>query len=463
MLNRKIILIFVLVVFLPLPAQILDTVLRFPNLVSEFYHIPVGNKLYVIGRGGSGSACVFVVDCGAMAIRRVINLYGSDNNFHPAIYNQRHNKIYQAIRRAVSSRDTMGLAVIDNRNDSVIRYLPIPVDELGIALNTTLDKVYTVGEGRITVLDCSTDTVVKVIVPTSHTPAYFAIWDSVGNQMYFGWRSLVRPTDFITVVDCDTDSIIALIRSRIWWPDCAVYNPLRRKLYVGSTNDGGFSIIDCVSNTLIRRLPIAQVGDPRGHVYCVREDKVYWLAPDSTEAVFYVIDGQRDTVVNLITFPRGDPWCSAYAEWSNRLYAFAKIRDSFIVYVIDCRTDSVIGQGAFQGRLPDCAFANPVDKRIYLLVYWDLAIYVFKDSLQGIAEGQIGSQVSQPLVATFIRNILFLPETRPEDQAVLMDVTGRKVLDLKPGPNDVHHIAPGVYFIRTQTGDSRITRVVITR
>ncbi len=31
---------------------------------------------------------------------------------------------------------------------------------------------------------------------------------------------------------------------------------------------------------------------------------------------------------------------------------------------------------------------------------------------------------------------------------VVLDITGRKVMGLRPGPNDVRHLAPGVYFVR---------------
>jgi hypothetical protein len=34
--------------------------------------------------------------------------------------------------------------------------------------------------------------------------------------------------------------------------------------------------------------------------------------------------------------------------------------------------------------------------------------------------------------------------------AQLLDATGRKVMDLQPGENDVRHLAPGVYFIRSE-------------
>jgi hypothetical protein len=49
----------------------------------------------------------------------------------------------------------------------------------------------------------------------------------------------------------------------------------------------------------------------------------------------------------------------------------------------------------------------------------------------------------------------------------LLDVSGRKVLDLRPGPNDVRALSPGVYFVREATGVKReascVTKVVVTR
>ncbi|MFO7639406.1 MAG: hypothetical protein R6X14_08995 [bacterium] len=47
-----------------------------------------------------------------------------------------------------------------------------------------------------------------------------------------------------------------------------------------------------------------------------------------------------------------------------------------------------------------------------------------------------------------IRGSLFLPPG-PGTRAVLLDPAGRKVLALAPGENDVSHLAPGVYFVRT--------------
>jgi hypothetical protein len=51
--------------------------------------------------------------------------------------------------------------------------------------------------------------------------------------------------------------------------------------------------------------------------------------------------------------------------------------------------------------------------------------------------------------------------------AILLDASGRKVMDLKAGVNDVRALVPGVYFVRQASGMKReassVTKVVITR
>ncbi|HTW92037.1 MAG TPA: hypothetical protein VMH22_10055 [bacterium] len=53
-------------------------------------------------------------------------------------------------------------------------------------------------------------------------------------------------------------------------------------------------------------------------------------------------------------------------------------------------------------------------------------------------------------------------------RAALLDISGRKVLDLHPGSNDVRALASGVYFVREEPSavsrqPSAVTKIVITR
>jgi hypothetical protein len=50
--------------------------------------------------------------------------------------------------------------------------------------------------------------------------------------------------------------------------------------------------------------------------------------------------------------------------------------------------------------------------------------------------------------------------------ASLLDIAGQKVMELAPGPNDVRHLSPGVYFIQRNAVSGRrpaVTKVLLAR
>jgi len=70
---------------------------------------------------------------------------------------------------------------------------------------------------------------------------------------------------------------------------------------------------------------------------------------------------------------------------------------------------------------------------------------------------------------TIVRGILNLQSEicNLKSAIILLDASGRKVLDLAPGPNDVSHLAPGVYFVGSQSrvnrGPPGVTRLVVQK
>jgi hypothetical protein len=67
--------------------------------------------------------------------------------------------------------------------------------------------------------------------------------------------------------------------------------------------------------------------------------------------------------------------------------------------------------------------------------------------------------------ATLVRGVLEVSTSDPALDQVLSDRTGRVVMSLRPGANDVSHLASGVYFV-TEEGSERTVRVrkvVLTR
>jgi aminopeptidase YwaD len=79
-----------------------------------------------------------------------------------------------------------------------------------------------------------------------------------------------------------------------------------------------------------------------------------------------------------------------------------------------------------------------------------------------LAEGTRPQAASFKPQATIVREALLMPGDRgpgTEDRAALLDVAGREVMRVKPGPNDVHGLVPGVYFVRGS--DPGVSRRVV--
>ena len=81
----------------------------------------------------------------------------------------------------------------------------------------------------------------------------------------------------------------------------------------------------------------------------------------------------------------------------------------------------------------------------------------------GIVETRQPTTYDPWLKATIVRGVLHMPPAsgaEHEATSVLLDITGRKVLALRTGPNCTRGLAPGVYFVRVGT-DTRVRRVIL--
>jgi hypothetical protein len=64
---------------------------------------------------------------------------------------------------------------------------------------------------------------------------------------------------------------------------------------------------------------------------------------------------------------------------------------------------------------------------------------------------------------TVLRDVLLLPGAsshKSQAASYLLDVEGRKVLELHSGANDISRLTPGVFFVREA---SKVTKVVIAK
>jgi hypothetical protein len=96
-------------------------------------------------------------------------------------------------------------------------------------------------------------------------------------------------------------------------------------------------------------------------------------------------------------------------------------------------------------------------------------VYLIKTDSAGrvaIAEPE-PSVAHKPAGATIARAVLYVPESAIRHSTLaLLNCTGRKVMDLQPGENDIRHISPGVYFVREASNVEReassVRKVVVT-
>jgi hypothetical protein len=93
----------------------------------------------------------------------------------------------------------------------------------------------------------------------------------------------------------------------------------------------------------------------------------------------------------------------------------------------------------------------------------------YQAAMTGVSEPGEPGTTGRPAAGSIVRGVLHLPGTGMTDgrfPVLLLDAAGRRVMELRPGGNNVARLAPGVYFVRRTAGAGSgavsVTRVVIT-
>lgn len=137
--------------------------------------------------------------------------------------------------------------------------------------------------------------------------------------------------------------------------------------------------------------------------------------------------------------------------------------------VIDTQCDSIVSTTP----VPDMVWTfygqwlvpNRRTGRVYVAPGSNGRLVVIRDSvvigLEETKHTKTGLAVQQTVVSRSV-------PLRLNTQADLYDASGRKAAVLRPGPNDISHLAPGVYFVREepQAASSKpqaVQKVVVTR
>jgi hypothetical protein len=86
--------------------------------------------------------------------------------------------------------------------------------------------------------------------------------------------------------------------------------------------------------------------------------------------------------------------------------------------------------------------------------------------LAGVEETRSAAVRREKAGATIVRGVLRIADSRQNAgyRADLLDISGRQVMALVPGPNDVSRLAPGVYFVHSTLDcrQSSVSRVIVS-
>jgi hypothetical protein len=460
-------------------AQIqVDTVVHLPAFVVNGFFAPELNKLCLLGMDEHD-----ILDCSTYEVRARIQRPCSVPGYGAYSWNWRRKKLYMS---SISGGQEDSVAVIDMEGDSLLRWLP-QIGNAGVYVGSTdryyrpLDHIGLVG------VDCATDTVVSIIAPPlSGYEFWRPSWDSVHNKLYVSIACWGGPTK-VAVYDCTNDSLRALIDVPAR-PNVMNFSYANHKGYYSVFDlDGSPGVIDLTADTLIKTFPFKAA--PISNVVALdeKDNKAYIIGNDTVQVSLYVIDCTRDSIIKKVALPeqqRGAVDFLVYVPWSNRVYLTSRsggwTHHEIGMHVLDCDADSLIVENLLLGYWPPFDFqTDPIRERVFAIGCETTSVHVLRDVEGGVVEEtpDIAVQTVEP-VPTVVRGVLVLDGlgTRSElpernsvmSRAALLDVGGRKVLDLKPGANDVSRLSPGVYFIREGLGTrgeglGKTQKVVVTR
>ena len=393
---------------------------------------PNGSKVYC-----SGSNWVVAIGGATNEVIRAIPVPG----WQAALAcNPVGNKVYAA------GTDPAKLSIIDAGADSVIASLSLDGEAaLAMACNPVNSKAYCATQSTIRIYSGSGDTLIKTL-PGGTVSGILC--NPTNNEVY----CLMVDGNNVMVVSGTGDSVVKMIPVGTN-PQALAYDSAANRLYVANNFDASVSVIDCSLDSVVAT--VAVNGYPVAAGFNPIDNKVYVACENHVS----VIDAAHDSVVASLTVG-GYPNAFVYSAANDWMYCTR--RNDNVVVTID-GVSNQIADSVSVGAGPTCLVLNPQQHRVYSANMWSSDVSVIKDSLLGVAEQRQLAVHNPKRAATIVRGVLFMEARgeKREARSELLDISGGKVLELKPGANDVSHLAPGVYFVR-QAQARGVRKVIVT-
>jgi len=295
------------------------------------------------------------------------------------------------------------------------------------------------GSNDVTILDEATPT--TTTVTAGEGPAGVAV-NTVSNMVY-----VVNSTSgTVTLIDGASKGTTTVPTDSE--PYAVAVNPVTGKTYVTNHGRGTVTVIDDgpVADTRV----FTQIDTVPGHVTFLARPALTGTAKSRLEPFHNVLMG---VMCRRGTSQRNWLWADTTSGAGT---------DS-LNWTLAWGADSLVSGENFLCVMPleaDAATTN--NEGLGSPFAGNLVVYpIYRTWGLGVEEPAAGPRTMRARDATLLRGALFLQETssqRPH-AARLLDVGGRKVIDLRFGANDVSHLAPGVYFIKSSS--SAPTRKIV--
>jgi YVTN family beta-propeller protein len=421
-------------------GQYLEATIPVGDSPTYLFWNPLSDRVYC---SNQQDGTVTIIDGATNAVRATVSVADYPGKYGFATH---HNKVY------CTSGESNRINVICGSGDSVIRRVRMYdyPDEMAYAETHDLLYVSRSDTSLVDVLDATADTVVARfdIQHSGWTPI---VWSPVSDRLFCASRR----GGYMAVVNCSTNTVSRTwpLETSVWALRChpnsgAVYVACKYLLYAFSA-DG---------DSLIARVP-NDVYAPWSVAYYPSLNRLYLL--DNNLGPGLVLDCATNAVIDsLPSTPVGDAVCDALR---GKLYAIDRSTHQVLVYRL---ADGALLRSIQLGRYPSKMAWNPVNSRVYVSDFMDNVAYVIRDTSSAVSDGADVS-VARHAGSRIVRGELKLGRqltsygSRPE----LLDVTGRKVLDLKAGVNDVSRLVAGVYFVRRlgPSDPADLERVLLVR
>jgi hypothetical protein len=220
-----------------------------------------------------------------------------------------------------------------------------------------------------------------------------------------------------------------------------------------------------------------------GLFYIYRDQSGEWTTVSPNGSTWRAFDA-RDTNQIALFYDRGEAFYynGEVLDTMEVRWALARLDSGARPHVVYPRGEALVHRYRYSGRWYCDTIMGTGEASFFSLAYspsHELVLCFVRDNAPwiarrglptvSIAEDSPGQNLlSRPEtdIPSIVRGSLFLPWTLdPSTPWTLFSITGRKVMELLPGENDIRHVAPGVYFLRSAgSGEqSAVRKVVIQR